>query len=389
MAANKLISKETLAKLKLRLILLSYLGCFTYGLVSSGRGSIYPDLLKAFRLNDTGGAIFFSLASATGLIANLMTSKWYPRLGPIKATSIFLALLAAGTFLVSASPRYEIVLIGAGLIGFALGGSGLLFNVMAAHSTRDSVLRRQVLAGLHAAFGIASMIAPLLVNALAKSGFDWRMTFAGLGLAPLAVMVLSLKTDDSGTTTEWKSAFVEHKPWRRTLWFAAICTLYVAVETLISTRLTLYAERDLGFTMSHANVLLSAFFLTFTLGRIAFTVIRTTRSNAQILFVSGFSGLGFFLLGLSLHPIGFVLCGLGFSVFYPCMMAYLADDLGPATEFAMSWCQILQGAGAVVMHVLVGWLSDQFGLHRALLFGPLCLVVMLVLLVSGKDGAPW
>ncbi len=383
-----LISKETLKKLNLPLITLSFVACFVNGLVGNGRGSIFPDLLNTFHLTNTQGALFFSLASATGLAANFLTYKWYPYLGPIRATTLFLGLFALGTIVVSVGNNFEVALFGAAIIGFALAATGFLVNVLAAESTSDTKSRRQVLAGLHSAFALASMLAPLIINALASGGLGWRAIFFVLGLTPVAAMILALKTKQTGEAHVWKTAFVKEKPWARTIWYATVCSLYVAVETLISTRLALYARVDLGFEMERANFLLSTFFLMFFVGRIIFAVVRSSHSNRAILLASGTSSLLFFIVGLFVNPWGLALCGLGCSVFYPCIMALLSEELGGATAFAMSWCQTAQSASAVVMHALVGWLSDKFGLQQALLFGPICLGAMLLLLISGFPSLP-
>lgn len=373
--------RRALKSVQLPLVILSYLGCAVYGLIGTAKGAIYPDLLSTFRLSDSEGSLFYSIASATGLAANLLTYKWYPKFGPIRSTTIFLFLTALGTWMVALGPTFFVTLAGAGLLGFAMGGTGLLFNLQAAHSTQDASIRRQVLAGLHAAYGLASMLAPLVVNALASAGLDWRMIFVVLGMTPLAVMILSARTPASGTSNEWKEAFVEHKPWRRVFWYATICTLYVGTETLLQTRLVQYGRDALGFNLNQANYLLSGFFLTFFIGRLAFTLIPVRHSNFTILMVSSILSLGFYFGGLYIHPLGFVCVGLACSVFYPCLMAFLADELRGATAFAMTWCQTAQSAGLIFIHVGFGWISDHFGLSKAMLAGPVCLSIVIALLL--------
>ena len=381
-------SRANRNKVNLALISLSYIGCFMYGFVATGRGIIFPDLLQTFHLSDTEGSLFFSLASATGLAANLLTYKWYPRLGPIKAMTLFSAMFAFGVFLVSFAHAFEVTLIGAAVLGFSMSGSSLLVNLLASQATTDSTLRRQVISGLHAAFGIASMLAPLFVNALVQFGLDWRMIFAVLGLAPVLITFQSMSTSEIGTNHEWKTAFTEHKPWRRALWYATICAIYVSIETMIGTRLVLYARRDLGFDVETANVLLSVFFLGFFLGRIQLTFFKFKHSNMAILYLSATVSFILFFIGLYVNPWALAACGLGFSVFYPCLMALLTDELGEATPFAMTWCQAAQSGAAIVMHLAVGVLSDRFGLGKTLLIGPLFFAIVIALLLLGRPNEP-
>jgi FHS family glucose/mannose:H+ symporter-like MFS transporter len=375
--------KRALERVQLPLIFLSYAGCALYGLVGTARGSIYPDVLSTFHVSNTEGALFYSLANLTGLAANLSTAKWYGRMGPIHAMTLFLFLTAVGTWLIAGAFSFALLLVGSAIFGFAMGGSGLLVNILAAASTDDSRLRRQVLAGLHACYGVASFLAPLIVTLLTRAGLNWSASFAILGLAPLAGAWLSAKTPSLGTSSEWKSSFVDHKPYRRAIWYASICTLYVVVESLLQTRLVQYGRDALGFSAEASNFLLSGFFFSFFLGRLAFALVPLKQSSALILLVSGSSMIALYFLGLYVNPWAFAFAGLGCSVFYPCFMALLADELGPATPFVMTWCQTWQSVGCIVMHVLVGALTDKFGLPIAFLFGPVCLIAMMGLLVGG------
>lgn len=376
--------KRILERVQLQLILLAYAGCAIYGLVGTARGSIYPDLLSTFRTSNTEGALFYSLASLTGLAANLTTSRWYPRFGPILSNTLFLFLTAVGTWMIAGAWSFPAVLAGSAVLGFAMGGSGLLVNILVAASTNDQRLRRQAFAGLHASYGAASFLAPLIVNVLARMGCDWRLSFAILGIGPLAATILSARSRASGTSREWREAFVDHKPWRRALWYASVCTLYVVVETLLQTRLVQYGRDALGYTSEMSNLLLSGFFLTFFVGRLVFALVPLKHSNFAILTASGVASLALYLAGLCVNPWGFAFAGLGCSVFYPCMMALLADELGPATAFAMSWCQTLQSIGCIVMHIAVGALTDKFGLPPAMLFGVVSLIAMLALFWAGS-----
>lgn len=378
-----LIKEQTKKNLNIALILISYICCFVYGVNGTARGIIYPDLLKEFHLSNTEGSLFFSLASVFGLANNLLTFKWYPRLGPLKAMSLFSAMFAISIFIIAFAPNFMITLIGSSILGFSMGGTGLLCNTLAVESTSDLSLRRQILSGLHAFYGIGSCLSPLIVNVLVQFGFDWRMTFAIMGIVPVLATLQAIQTKSESLSHEWKSAFVDHKPWRRTLWYASFCTLYVATETLLSTRLVLYGRSVLNYEIEPAGFLLSSFFLTFTFGRVSFALIRLKHSNFAILMSSAILSVIAFLIGLYVHPIGFALCGLGCSVFYPCAMSLLSGELGQATAFTMSWCQTAQSLGAILMHSSVGYLADRVGLQNAMLVGPVLLVIMIGVLIWG------
>ena len=84
--------------------------------------------------------------------------------------------------------------------------------------------------------------------------------------------------------------------------------------------------------------------------------------------------------GLFVHPAGLAVCGLTMSIFFPAAIDWLHAEHGENRERVFATAIASVGVALVSMHFFVGVLTDLVGIRNALLFGPFCLVALLVLL---------
>lgn len=372
------------------LISLAYGTLFLYGLIDNSRGPVFPELLKDFSVGDGVGSLFFSVASASALVANLTGPWWLKRWGETKALRAFALLQTAALALLAASRDYAVLLVGSTLFGLGMGGLGLLVNVLTAIAS-PAEHRRRLMSGLHCMYGISSLLAPFMVTALYEAGSGWRAVFALLALGPLFVVVASFGAKDPSPAPVATTAALADEgegalPLRRLTWYCAVISIYVIVEILIGTRLVLHARRDLGYGVEDANRLLSAFFLAMFAGRFFFAVVRVPFSHVALQFAAILSTSASIIAGLLAHPGFLALSGLTMSFYYPVTMARLSDELGTRTGTAMSWVLTVQSVGLLAMHAGIGALTDAVGLGRALWVGPVCLALVTVLLAFGARG---
>jgi fucose permease len=163
-----------------------------------------------------------------------------------------------------------------------------------------------------------------------------------------------------------------------------ILAFYVISEVAISSRLALYARREVGLDVTQANLLLSGFFLLLFIGRLGSAIVHFPLSNLALLRLSAVTSLVAFSLGLLHHPGWLALCGLTMSVFYPCMMAYLAERMGDRIGYATAWSVTIQLLGLMLMHFALGRIADVASLGAALWIGPICLAFVLVFLLPTR-----
>lgn len=365
---------------------------FTLGLSDSGRGPVYPDLLRAFSLTDTVGAAFFFATSFCGFLNNWASGYWLPRLGPYRALQAFLVVQIVGLLVIAAAPGFLVVLIGAGIFGVSLSGLGTVQNITVSQ-TASLESSRKAFSILHCMYGGASFISPLLISAVYRAGFTWQNAFYILAIFPLFLLIVSAFRKpyrlESAGEPRLRHRFSAGER-RNALWVCALVMCYVFAELILSTRIVLYMRRDLGLSIEIANDCLAGFFGLMLIGRIAFAFSNSTLATLLLLRVSAALSLIFFALGLLVHPYLMAVSGLTMAPFFPCLMSYVQEMFGPVgpagsgsrarEEAAFAWVFTAHAFGIMTMHVLTGWFSDVIGLGRALYFGPVMLGVIIVIL---------
>lgn len=371
------------------LVALGYFSLFTFGFIDNVRGPVFPDLLKEYGLSDTIGGLFFLLASAAGLVNNIVLFKWIEKIGAYRTTQVYSLAQVVGLTIIGFGQQYALTLLGAIIIGTSLGGLGISVNVLVIEGASPA-RRRQALSGLHCMYGVSSLLAPMLASLLYHNGLGWRGVLGWVALGPAAVMAVSFfyhrrleraLAGDGSRPAQGAEVIGDLSRARRVgLYYALIGTFYVVAEISISTRLALYARRDWSYEIDAANLLLVVYFVGLFIGRLVSALVHLPWRSYNILVTSAALGLISYSLGLLVHPVWMAICGFFLSVFYPCMVALIAEEHEEISGYVTSWCITLQSFGIMAMHFLLGRLADDFGLGRALWLGPLTLLSVLVCL---------
>ncbi len=359
------------------LIVISYLSLFSLGLADNVRGPAYPQIIDYFQVNNTMGSLFFGLSSAFGLIGSLSPQillRYLDRVGCLRLSLFFLAI---ALFIIGSATRFEILLIGSGVFGFSLGLMGVFQNSLVSLGSPPEK-RQQMLSGLHAMYGLASMMAPLLVASIYQRTNEWRSSFFIAALIPICSLVYSYFVaypELQGIESKEKRTI----GWSE-IWLATSFSSYVFAEIMISTRLALVMQKIHLWSPTSASLFVTGFFVMMLIGRLGFTFIRFKWDlRLQLMISLGSSILGL-LLGIFIHPYFFFFVGLTMAPFYPMGVAFLSETFPQRIDQAISVMMVIQGLFVVFMHLSIGRLTDLIGLEKAILLGPLMLFLSLILL---------
>ncbi len=366
---------------------LSFFSLFCLGLGDNARGPVFPDLLREYSLKDTQGALFFVASSSFGLLNNLSSGYWLPRLGPFRSLQVFLGLMGFGLVGIGLSPTFTWVFVSSAIFGVGMGGLGIAQNILVGRGSTPA-FRRQAYSALHCMYGAAALLAPLVVSAVYYLGFSWHVIFLGLSIPCWILLAASFV---GGWRTAGNSAFIDGAAdapsnlgsrkarapvaWRLTLWMATITTTYVVSEIVISSRLVLLARRDFGLDAIVANRYLFLFSTCLFLGRLTFAFLRAPLRPHAMMQVSALASFVLSCIGLIWDPLWLALAGLTLAPFFPCAMAFIQEELGDSGDLAVSWSLTLNSLGLMLMHFFVGVLSDGWGLRFAMWIGPACLIL--------------
>jgi MFS family permease len=362
-------------------ISLAYLSLFFLGLADNVRGPLFPEILKAFSVTDTQGSWMFALSSTFGFIASFLSRhllRKYDRVLALKYSIIGLSIaLIAMAFV----PSFSLFLTVSALFGFCLGLMGVVQNVLVSLGS-TSERRRQMLAGLHSMYGLSSLLAPLVVAGVVALGFNWRVSLIVMAVFGVCLFVYSLWTPKNVvqhlTSKAVKEGSIkEHLP---QIYLATMLGLYVMAEMLVSTRLALFMRRESGMDLEQSSLYITMFFIAMLAGRLLFTFLKLQTSLKKQLTVFLAVSILFFILGLNGSPIFLALTGFSMAPFYPLGVAYISEKFPEEIDSAIAYVMTVQSLLTVLMHVVVGWLTDMFGIAKAFYIGPSVLAISLFVL---------
>lgn len=382
---NKFLT-NSISQKTLKVLLLSYSSLLLLGLSDNIRGPLFPEILKQFAVSDTQGALFFSLSSVCGFFGGFFSSGMINRWGAIKALRVSFLILLTGQLLISAAPQFWFLIFGVFFFGFSLGLMGVIQNMLVVQDIPAGPFKNKILSGLHSMYAGSSVLAPVLVNIVAKTPslpFPlWRFCFV-LG-AVFCVLILALsywgpEINDTLQTPQGRAP-VDIQDRGAQIYFAVILSSYVLAEILVSSRMALYMRRQYEADLTQSSWYTAGFFVSLLISRVIFTFwAPNVKIKTQLLLSLLLAALSI-LVGLYIHPAGLAISGFFMGPFYPLMMVQLGQLFHQSISRALAWAVSLSSLFVVVMHIFVGFLTDTWGLQNAFLMGPLFCLIGIVMI---------
>lgn len=364
-------------------ILMAYFSLFALGLSDNIRGPLYPDILKTFDVSDTRGAMFFWMASLLGFCGSFLVRFLLRRLSRVQTLRLAMALMTLSLWGMGWSPDFSWLLFFASSFGLSLGLVGVVQNVLVTLGSLPE-RRQQMMSGLHATYGMASLLAPLTVAGVNYLTQSWRWSLYAAALVAGLVFITSLFTKEVAVgSTESLTLPKKNQHWRAHVgqfYIALAMSCYVAIEILVESRLALYLRRDFAFDLTQSTYYVTAFFVLLLSGRLLFTFYNIRIPLRRVLSFSLVGACLLMVLGLTYSPLFLVFSGIAMAPFYPLAMAYISEKFHHSLDSAISTTLAMTYLITVVMHSLVGYLTDVYGISKALWVGPVCLTLAFILL---------
>lgn len=354
-------------------IFLSYSSLFVFGLSENVRGPLFPDILKHFNVNDSTGSLMFALGNLSGLLSSYSSHyflKRYDRLTVLRGAVI---TLIASMWGMAASPVFPVFLFFSFLFGFSLGIIGLVPNILVPMGSTPHK-KQQMLSGLHTMYGMASLLAPLLAAFIQYLLGNWRFTFAIGSLAPIALLVYTFHSSHKDLHTKADLPAETHKSNRKInlkpqLFLSLMLSFGVAVEIMVSSRLALYMQRVWQFNMETSSFYVTFFFISMMVGRLLFAVVHI-RKSIQFMLTTSLALTGFCILGgIFIHPLFLAAVGFTIAPFYPLTITWVSSEFPDDLDTAVVYTQVVDSVMLIIMHLVIGKITDIFNIKYAILFG--------------------
>ncbi len=346
-------------------IFFAFLSLFLLGLSDNIRGPLFPEILNFFKLSSTEGSFSFAMTSGSAFLASFLSIYYLRRYSISSLLALGVLVLFIGMTIMGVSPRFSVFLIGSFSLGLSFGFMGVAQNLLVSESI-ESEKQATALSGLHAMYGFASFLSPVVATHTTTFFGSWRFAFISAGtlcfiflcglifVRPMPAFSIIKKTVNVSKASQNKIS-------KKTLLFiCGVIGFYVVAEILVSTRLAQYMRNYFQMDLQQSSQYVTYFFLFLLSGRLFFAFKKINMSIRSQMNLSLMCSFVFLVLGLYLHPFFLALVGLGMSPYYPLSIAYISEFAGEHKRIFITYAMSFQSLAVIAMHLGVGYLTDFF-----------------------------
>ena len=355
-------------------LVLSYGSLLSHAIIDNSRGPVYPFLLESFGISTKLGALTFSLSTLMGLLTSYTSPSWLKLLGVINSITLGGVLMAIGSLSYYIIPEFNwpfyTLVIGAMILGMGFSFIAIPMNIFVAEGS-SPLIRRKAFSGLHAVYGLGSLVTPYIFGIWSTKGFEWHQYFLLLTLFPLFPILYSLRLKNiESLKPDLDQNLKAPTNYLFRLLLGLTFGFYVSSEIIISSRLVLYLKEFHHYNNSNAQSSLSLFFGYLFIGRFLFIFMPPALKTAHLLKISLLTSFITLILGIHYSPHYLPLTGLTLSYFFPVSMDWLNHKFRSGFKYmtgsVFTWIGVILG----LVHLVFGDFSARFGMQIAMSLAP-------------------
>lgn len=360
-------------------IFFAFLSLFLLGLADNIRGPLFPDILNFFELNSAKGSWSFATTSGASFLGSMISGYYLRRFSISSLLLMGVLVMSFGLLIMGMAPTFEILLLGSFFLGLSIGFMAVSQNLLVTENVSNEN-QAKALSGLHAMYGFASFLAPVIASRAAVYFGIWRAAFVTTSILCLVFFILQILIHpEPGFAVVKKNSATEHKDHAVSKWalffIGGLFGFYVVAEILVSTRLAQYMRTYFEMDLIQSSQYVTYFFLFLLAGRLFFALKKINLPLRVQMNISLVVSLTLLILGLKVHPFFLALVGLGMAPFYPMSVAYISEYTREHTRTFITFAMSFQSLAVISMHIGVGYLTDHLGLFYAFGVGIFALVL--------------
>jgi MFS transporter, FHS family, L-fucose permease len=367
---------------------------FVVGILSGALGPFLPQLSGRIGVPvEALGAMFTALF--LGALIMQLAGGWLNEVVGLRAMLVAgVALLTLGILGITVSPDLAVLLVCAFLAGAGQGTLDVSTNVLVAAVFEEKAVVSAVNL-LHFAFGAGAVLSPFLTTqAVARWGSPMPVLWLGAALGAATALAagrwaMDAKPGRPGEVRPEEANAVYARP---ALWLLSLLLfLYVGVEMGVGGWTTIYAERTTSLAPGSIALLLSAYWLALTAGRLIGAVLGTrvsSRALATVAVLGACLGSSLVVLGsgsAGWTAAGTAILGLSFGPIFPTVVVMATELFRAAPSRAVSVIIAVSSLGGMALPPLQGLLLTRVTpLSSVALVAAACFG-MLVLLLAARE----
>jgi len=333
-----------------------------------------PDFKEKLQLNDSElGTILMGLP--IGSLISLPLAGWLIT----KYESKWICLIAVVMYIfilpiLGYSPHSIGLFIGLFLFGMAGDILNIAMNTQVV--TLEKSMNKVIMSSFHALFSVGLMLGAFLGGIILKyqiSSFLHLLMMGGLNLLSIPFFLKNLLPDqfknNEGIIENNNKSFLNLGPHLFTLSFIAFCGMLC--EGAMADWITLYFKESTFVKTFTSTIGFTSFALSMVIGRSMGDYITKLFSIKNILTWNGVFisvGVSFTLMTTNeyIMIIGCLIAGIGISTIIPIIYSEAGRSKNISPSVAIAGVSTIAYVGFLVGPVFIGFLSDYYGLNKAL-----------------------
>jgi MFS family permease len=355
---------------------------FLSGIVTSTWSSRIPDIQRELHLSNAelGGVLF---AISAGLVFALPLSSWLvARFSSIKMMTISTILYAIIIFLLGVAPNvYSLVIL---LFFF-----GAIRNLVSISANTNSIEvqtlhQKPIIATFHGIWSLACFVGIAIGAFMISRGVSPLLHFLIIGiLIIVGVFIFKRKERKNDVSPEKKKFFVKPDRYLFILGLIAFCTMFC--ESCMFDWSINYYNKVIHADKDYVTFGYSAFIIMMTLGRLSGDWFIARLGAGNILWINGLLMATGCMVVISFPDvlfasIGFSLIGLGSSIIVPIVYSLAGESTKMSAGYAIASVTMIGYIGFLSSPLVVGALSEKFGMQAA--FGILILISLAIFVLA-------
>jgi len=378
-----------------------------FGASDMTRGVVASALQSSFHINYALLGLLFSASSLGYLLASFASGFVVDHFGMKAAILGGLVILTTGLAITVLAAQYNLLAVGFVCSGVGGGTMELGSNALVPHLAGGGE-QSSYFNVLHALYGVGACAAPLVVGFMMIVWHQWRLPYVLLLLVSLGLLIPVLRAKYPFRTalshgTDSPAAHSEHpvsvlptlgtvdaandarRGSFRELWTAPALyvlmiaiSVYVAAEVGVATWLPTLLHVRNHLSISVGALYLSLFYLLYTLGRFAGSVVVHRFGTVRSITVSALLA-AVFVASAQFGPASFTWCyaasGLFFGTIFPTISAVASESFPERTGTVLGLLFGAAGVGAMAAAWLIGVIADHFGLQWGFALVLCCLLL--------------
>lgn len=363
---------------------------FLSGIISSTWSSRIPDIQKQLHLSNAelGGVLF---AISAGLVFGLPLSSWLvARYTAIKMMTVSTVMFAVIISLLAIAPNVYVLVILLFLFGALRNLVSMAVNTNSLEV--QSLHKKPIIATFHGIWSMACLVGIAVGAFMISKGVApvWHLLSIGI-LTIAAVFIFKRKDRKTSVSLEKKAFFVKPDRYLFILGLIAFCSMFC--ESSIFDWSINYYEKVIRANKDYVTFGYSSFIIMMTFGRLMGDRLIALFGSTNILWFNGLlMALGCIIIirfpDVWLASIGFSLIGLGTSIIVPIVYSLAGKSLKVSAGYAIASITMVGYVGFLSSPLVMGSLSQKFGMQTA--FGALILIsVSISILAVGLQKDWW